>query len=316
MTIRRSRALLSVGVASAVVVVGFAFIIRRVEDQWDDVRELLEGARPAWVVVALLLAIVSVSGFGLRWARCLEMMGVSPRRWSVLRWFSTGQLGKYVPGGIWHVVGQGELARRAGVARSVAYASVLLATIGLYGTAAVVVVLLTILTGGEGPSAWFLVGALVIAILAFEPRFLARVFRRTPEVRVPDRPATLRFAAGNSWVWLLVATATVAVAKSISPDVSVRIVATAAVGSWLVGFLTLPAPGGLGVREAAFVVLAEASLGSVTAAAVALLARMVFVVADASLPALMWAGGALQRRVEAARRPPGAGERNAIHSDG
>ncbi len=107
MTIRRSRAVLSVGVGSAVVLVGFAFVIRRVAEQWDDVRRQLADARPAWVVAALLLAIAGMGTIGLRWARCLELMGVSQSRWSVLRWFATGQLGKYVPGGIWHVVGQG-----------------------------------------------------------------------------------------------------------------------------------------------------------------------------------------------------------------
>jgi uncharacterized membrane protein YbhN (UPF0104 family) len=297
----RTRAVLSVGIGSIIAVVGLIFVIRRVADQWGDVREQVSDARAWWLVASLILAVTAMTAIGLRWSRCLEMLGARRDRWSGLRWFATGQLGKYMPGGVWHVVGQGELARRAGVARGIAYTSVLLATIGLYGTAAVILAALSLVSGSGGPSAWFLVGAIVLAVLAFEPRVLAFVFRRTPDVPVPDRRTTLRYAAGNTWAWLLVAAATVAVAKSISAEAAISVVAAAAVGSWLVGFLALPAPGGLGVREATFVVLAESSMGGATAAAVALMARIVFVLADAALPALIWGASGLVRHRGRAR---------------
>jgi len=57
-------------------------------------------------------------------------------------------------------------------------------------------------------------------------------------------------------VWLLVGTATWAVARALDPSAAWIDVAPAAVASWLVGFLAVPVPGGVGVREAAFVAFA------------------------------------------------------------
>ena len=55
-----------------------------------------------------------------------------------LGWFFVGQLGKYVPGGIWPIVGQAELAARDGVTRSTAYRSTALSMVAtLLGAAAV-----------------------------------------------------------------------------------------------------------------------------------------------------------------------------------
>jgi uncharacterized membrane protein YbhN (UPF0104 family) len=60
----------------------------------------------------------------------------------------------------------------------------------------------------------------------------------------------------------------------------------ASIASWLVGIVTLPAPGGIGVREAVFAAGLTGGTGGVSSAAaalVALMARLVFVVADVIL---------------------------------
>jgi uncharacterized membrane protein YbhN (UPF0104 family) len=48
--------------------------------------------------------------------------------------------------------------------------------------------------------------------------------------------------------------------------------------SWSAGFLAIPAPGGLGVRESVFVL--TSGMSSHEAAAAALLARLAFIVVD------------------------------------
>jgi uncharacterized membrane protein YbhN (UPF0104 family) len=61
-------------------------------------------------------------------------------------------------------------------------------------------------------------------------------------------------------------------------------VAFAAAVSWCAGFLAIPAPGGIGVRESVFVL--TSGLAAHDAAAAALLARVAFVVADGAGAAL------------------------------
>jgi uncharacterized protein (TIRG00374 family) len=50
--------------------------------------------------------------------------------------------------------------------------------------------------------------------------------------------------------------------------------------SWLIGFLVVGAPGGLGVRESVFTGLLSASIGTSTALSLAIASRMIFVTVD------------------------------------
>jgi uncharacterized membrane protein YbhN (UPF0104 family) len=54
--------------------------------------------------------------------------------------------------------------------------------------------------------------------------------------------------------------------------------------AWCAGFLAIPAPGGIGVRESIFVL--TSGMAAHDAAAAALLARLAFVVADGAGAAL------------------------------
>ena len=79
--------------------------------------------------------------------------------------------------------------------------------------------------------------------------------------------------------WLFVGTATWCIARAFDGTVAWIDVVPAAVLSWIVGFVLVPIPGGLGVREAAFVGLATA-LPSGIAATVAIAARLSFMLVD------------------------------------
>jgi uncharacterized membrane protein YbhN (UPF0104 family) len=50
--------------------------------------------------------------------------------------------------------------------------------------------------------------------------------------------------------------------------------------SWLIGFLVIGAPGGLGVRESIFTGLLSATVGTSTALSLAVASRMTFVSVD------------------------------------
>ncbi len=53
-------------------------------------------------------------------------------------WYFGGELGKYVPGGVWPVLGRGELADRAGISRATGYVTTLICYAAMCVAAAVV----------------------------------------------------------------------------------------------------------------------------------------------------------------------------------
>lgn len=75
------------------------------------------------------------------------------------------------------------------------------------------------------------------------------------------------------------------VARALTPHLDLRQLFFATTLSWLAGLVAIGAPGGLGVREAVFVSLAR-GLSAQVATAVAVLARMAFITADAAGAAL------------------------------
>jgi uncharacterized membrane protein YbhN (UPF0104 family) len=80
---------------------------------------------------------------------------------------------------------------------------------------------------------------------------------------------------------LAIGAATWLVAAALDPGAPDALnIVFATVLSWVVGFLVVPAPGGIGVREAVFVAAATSLSSPGVAAAVAVVARVVFIMVD------------------------------------
>jgi uncharacterized membrane protein YbhN (UPF0104 family) len=81
--------------------------------------------------------------------------------------------------------------------------------------------------------------------------------------------------------WVLIGSVSIAIVAGLGVTADpVNLVLATAV-AWIVGFVALPTPGGIGVREAVFVALAS-SLPAGIGAVVAVVARLVFIAVDAA----------------------------------
>ncbi|MBX3314180.1 MAG: flippase-like domain-containing protein [Actinobacteria bacterium] len=288
--------------AVAGVVLGGAatfYVVRRLVRDWPDAREAMEHAEVWWIVAGLVLAGAAMVTMAVGWRAVLRLLGVVAPRGRVVAWYFVGELGKYVPGVIWPVVGRGELARRAGVPRSRAYTSVLL-SLGMLYLAALFVAAAFLPFGlsGGGFDPWMLfLLALPVGVVALHHGFLGRVARTVErltgvhvDVEIPMWGDSLRLVARYVPAWLFVGTATWAVARALDPGAPFARVVFATVLSWAAGFLAVPVPAGAGVREA--VLTATSGLDGGVAAATAIVARVLFVLVDvvAGLVAAPFAG--------------------------
>lgn len=236
-------------VSVAVVAATGWFVAGRLSSQWDEASDAVGRAAWGWAAVAVVLAGAGVVSVALGWRRVLAAMHFHVRAGRVVAWFFAGEIGKYVPGGVWPVVGRAELAVRGGVPRTAAYRSVAWSLGCVYAA-----------------STWL--GPLAVAL---------------------GGPRLRRWAAVTLWYlpsWLLIGSATWAVARALDAGAPWAGVVAVTSLSWLAGFVALPAPGGLGVREAAFTFLAADLLDPGVAAATAVTARLVFVTVDAAGAAL------------------------------
>lgn len=262
-----------------IAVACIAFVARRLADEWDGARESLQDADLAWVALAFAVAVIAMTSMALGWQRVLAALGAHIGSASAVAWYYVGEIGKYLPGTLWPVLGRAELARRGGVPRAVAYQSVALSLVLLYLAAAVVGGAVTeplVVLPFVGAAALVLHPAVAGALL----RLARRVTGASLDLTPPSLPTSLALVASYVPTWLFVGTATWAVARALDPAARWVDVVPAAAASWLIGFLAVPVPGGVGVREAAFIA-ASNGLGGGVAAATAVVARFVFVAVDA-----------------------------------
>jgi uncharacterized membrane protein YbhN (UPF0104 family) len=275
-------------VGIVIAVLGFGFVISRVAKNWDTVEQTIRDANRALLVLAFVLAVVGMCWIAGAWKAVMASLGEHIGVRDAIRWYFPGELGKYVPGGIWPVVGRAELATRAGVRRSISYTSVAMSLAALYLAALEVVVLaipLQLSAKHDNASPFLVLLLLPIGLVALHPRVLrallgvaSKVTRREVHIDVPPWRTSLVGVALYMPAWVAIGTATWCIARALDPHAAFGQVFVAAVLSWVVGFVLVPVPGGIGVREAAFT--ATAGLTAGVGATVALAARVMFMLVD------------------------------------
>ena len=234
-----SRAATLVGLVLVVACV--VFVGRRLADEWDAAEASIRDADAGWLVLAVVLAAAAMTSIAVGWRRVLAVLGAPVGGAASVAWYYVGEIGKYLPGTLWPLVGRAELARRGGVPRGVAYQSVALSLLLLYLAAAVV--------GGAVAEPLVVVPFVVLAVVVLHPAVAGAALRLAR--RATGSPLDLTLPSLRES--LLLATAHVAV----------------------------PVPGGVGVREAAFVA-AAGSLPAGVGVSTAVVARLVFVAVDAA----------------------------------
>lgn len=323
---RLAVALKAAGLAIAVLAVALcALTLAR---EWNSISDALGQARPGWLLLALLAAAAAMTGLGLLWWRCLQVFGADTRRRDAVAWYFGGELGKYVPGGVWPVLGRGELAARAGISRSTGYLTTLICYAVMCVAAAVVCGVLApfVAADGDGLSwGWLMLALIPLGVGALHPTVLGKLLavgaRLTRgRVRIEPRPwrAMLGLTAWSIATWLLVGATSVCVAEALGYSQQPARVAFAAVAAWIIGFLAIPVPAGAGLRELVF--LAISGLDNGPAVAVAAIARLLFIAVDAGggligLWAVRRAGGAVTANAPTASAPTGSAPTGSTPTD-
>jgi glycosyltransferase 2 family protein len=277
-------------IGAVIAIAGAVFVGVSLARDWPETRDVLAGMPLTFVAGAIVFALLGVILFGLCWHRALALFGLRTRRRDALAWFFVGQLGKYVPGGVWSVVGPSELAVGRGAERSRTYGAMLFTTGAIY-LAALLTVGIALAFGPSNAREWAPAHGLLVlvpaGVLLLHPRILRWGLRfgerwtgRDLGAHVPRWRTSLLLVGQVLPAWVFIGISTWLLAIPLTADASVVDITAAAALAWTAGLLVVPAPGGLGVREAVFIV-AVGSIPMGVAAAVALLSRLVFVAADA-----------------------------------
>ena len=296
---RKARVLLAV--KAALVILALVLAGQAIASQWSRVRGNLGALSLGWTSLSAGLALAGLVTIALAWREVLAALG-SPLPTRVAgRVFLIAQLGKYIPGSVFALAGQMELATRYDVPRRRA-GTASLVTLGLNVAAGGVVAVVAVPLLPSGSAQPYLPVLLLLPLVGLlHPRPLnALLDRGLRLLHRPglDLPMTGRgVARALGWClssWVLLGLHVWALCRDVGAQAPVAALAvTGFAAAWLVGFLVVLAPAGFGPREAVLVGVLGGSLvgGSGAALVVAAVSRLILVVADVVLAGLAWLVG-------------------------
>jgi glycosyltransferase 2 family protein len=238
-----------------------------------ELQEHPPALRPGWLAVCMGCYVASFAFPAYYWFHLLCVSGSRPPFIAALRAYYVGHLGKYVPFKAWALVLRTVLIRPYGVRPGLAVATAVYETMTFITAGALVAVVLLTVYALDESDRWLAAGLLVAAGLPIIPAVYNRIVdqltavARKAAARQPgaaseaaDLPRlqarTLLF--GLAWTacgWGAMGASLWALIQGVVPDPMPwtweawgRCTAFVSL-AYVAGFLTLPAPGGLGARE-------------------------------------------------------------------
>jgi uncharacterized membrane protein YbhN (UPF0104 family) len=245
----------------ALTAVVVALVARKLVQEWGAVRAALEHAHPNWLALVASAVIVLAT-----YALLIETWRVLLRGWEhdipyldAARIWTISNLGKYLPGKVWAITALVVMTRRYGVSAAEGAATSVLLT--LINT--IVGFVVAIVAGAAllqlPPVLVVIVAVLAMAVLA-SPAALpkigvlaGRLFGRTIVLRPLPHRVLLISAVLTAVAWMMYGIAFrlfVLGVLGVAPGALRDYVAVFA-GSYLLGFVAIFSPAGVGVREGA-----------------------------------------------------------------
>jgi hypothetical protein len=258
---RSKRVRLAIQLGIAVLV--FGFLVLTVVDQWAEIQDKGVHFHVLWLIPAFVVLPVFYALNALGWDLILRFLGyrLGARRAQV----AWGQplLARYVPGSVLYVLGRVLLSERAGVPRRLTIASIVYEQ-ALQATSAIIVAAYFLISHPDlqgQPLRWAVLLLIPLLIALLQPRIFGpvanralRAFGREPLPATMPLRGVIAVLAFYTLNWGVIAVGIYCIARSVS-DVSagdILVMGSAQAVGYVAALVTLVAPAGLGIRDAAF----------------------------------------------------------------
>jgi glycosyltransferase 2 family protein len=294
---------------------------RQLARQWSALEAESLSLSPGWAALSFLLLALFMLGMTQAWRMLARTLDQEVDFRTAFYIVVVSNLAKYIPGGLWTVVGRVALARRFGLASGEVLVSVLIET-ALQLTGAAVVVLGTLFFVVHHPlvsQPALFVAVIAVAVALVHPSVLnfglgafARVTRRAA-VRIRcSYPFLLKMLAFYTVNWLLLSGGFAALARAVMPGgltfERVGVLVGGFAFAWSAGTFAFFLPGGLGAREGALMLVFDGSFAPGWSATLAITARVWITIGETALFLVALAAG------PSLAAPPAGGEEETSES--
>jgi uncharacterized membrane protein YbhN (UPF0104 family) len=293
------KALLSRAAGVAIALLIFGFLFRSLYLEWEQVVAYRWDLNYLALVVAFGLMLLAAAFYAYLWKLILERLGTPLSYRKSYRIFFLSQLGRYIPGKVWSILGLVYLSQKEGVSKVISGTSVTLQLV-LQIVSGVVVFAMALPLWTELGSSTGLVALIVllpVGLILLHPALVTRgvrlALRLTGQTEI-ELSWSYRYLLSQLalWIgfWLLNGVAYHFLIRSLdsSPLPHVLVLAGIFSVSWVAGFLSLVTPSGLGVMEGALAFLLSFFFPTHVATIIALWTRVARTASDLVCAAIAW----------------------------
>lgn len=270
-------------------VLAVALVVLALVRQWGQVRDQVDRLSVGWCLLALGFAVAGLAANAMTWKSLLDDLGSPLPPAAAARIFLLGQLGKYLPGSVWPVLAQMELGTRYAVPRRRSAATaVVTIVLGLTAGAVLAAACLAVASREVTSHYWPLLLALPVGVALLWPPLLTglvnlalRLVRRDPLEHPLSFAGVGRAVAWSLLSWVLLGLQLWAITRDLGatrPALLLSVGAFAA--AWVIGFLVVVAPAGVGVREGVLVLVMASALPTGRVLLLAVVSRLVMTLGD------------------------------------
>lgn len=246
-----------------IAVLVFGFLVLTVIDQWSEIKDKGVHFHVLWLIPAFVILPGFYALNAVGWDLILRFLGYRLGAGRAQVAWGQPLLARYVPGSVLYVLGRVLLSERAGVPRRLTIASIVYEQ-ALQATSAIVVAAYFVISHPDlqdQPLRWGVLLLIPLAIALMHPRVfgpianrLLRAFGREPLPEVMSLRGVIAVLAFYVVNWGVVAIGLYCVARSVSTISAgdILVVGSAQAVGYVAALVTLVAPAGLGIRDAAF----------------------------------------------------------------
>ena len=267
-----------IGWAVSLLTVGFVVrTLIRSNITWSDFGHLRWG----WMLVGILCMNVWYFLRGVIWLQLLTDANTVKNRPEAMRRWAMSEMLRYIPGNVWSFLGRYRGASHEGTTAGKAW-SVIVVEVWVLITGAIVA---TSVFDWQSRWMWWLIGGLIGVVVL--PFILKALKRWTTTIRW-GRLLGLAALSTVSWVMYGLGMAAVFRAMPDVPVISWTVLIGVNVAAWMVGYLSLITPMGLGVRELTLVsLLGDSGVTSGLASLAATIGRITLILSEAVFLSLL-----------------------------
>jgi hypothetical protein len=256
---KRVRLAIQLGIALLV----FGFLVLTVVNQWAEIKDKGVHFHVLWLIPAFVILPVFYSLNAVGWDLILRFLGYRLGAGRAQVAWGQPLLARYVPGSVLYVLGRVLLSERAGVPRRLTVASIVYEQ-ALQATSALLVAAYFLIVHPDlqdQPLRWAVLLVIPLAIVLLHPRVFGplanrvlRAFGRDPLPAAMSLRGVVAVLAFYTLNWGVVALGIYCVARSVTtiPPSEILLAGAAQAFGYVAALLTLVAPAGLGIRDAAF----------------------------------------------------------------